>query len=227
LPHETLAYKLNANLDLMADGAVVSTVEQRVRSLAKYSGRGDQGRRSAGLGKDKGREFVRDQKVIYVYHDKIDMLGDKQGSERETFDAVAQTLGELNQLATFIVNSLNGSLVVITADHGFLYQESPLEDADKSTLGDKPEGTLKAKKRYVLGQGIGASSKAWCGNTSGDCGHDAGRWQHGFLGAARCGPLSLCRWREFCPWQRHAAGNRDSGDHPARKRKRIGQDPCR
>jgi hypothetical protein len=37
--------------------------------------------------------------------------------------------------------------------------------AQQSTLGEKPDGTLKAKKRYLLGQGIGESSKAWCGNT--------------------------------------------------------------
>jgi hypothetical protein len=26
---------------------------------------------------------VRDQQVIYIYHDKIDLLGDKQGSDRK------------------------------------------------------------------------------------------------------------------------------------------------
>lgn len=38
LPHKTLAYKRNSNLELMADGAVVSTVEQRSDQLAKFSG---------------------------------------------------------------------------------------------------------------------------------------------------------------------------------------------
>jgi uncharacterized protein (TIGR02687 family) len=165
LPHETLAYKLNANLELMTDGSLVSTVEQRSDQLGKHHGVAIKADDLLALGKDKGREFVRDRQVIYVYHDKIDLLGDKQGSEQETFDAVAQTLTELNQLASFIVNSLNGSLVLITADHGFLYQDAPLDEADKSTLGDKPDGTLKAKKRYLLGQGIGTSGKAWCGNT--------------------------------------------------------------
>lgn len=188
LPHQSLAYKLNSNLDLMADDAVVSTVEQRGAQLAKYSGIAIKADDLLALGKDKGREFVRDQRVIYVYHDKIDMLGDKQGSERETFDAVAETLTELTQLATFIVNSLNGSLVVITADHGFLYQESPLEEADKSSLGDLPEGVLKAKKRYVLGQGIGKTSKAWCGNTAVTAGTTPGAGSMDFWvprGAAR------------------------------------------
>jgi uncharacterized protein (TIGR02687 family) len=140
------------------------------------------------MGKDKGREFVRDRRVIYVYHDRIDMLGDKQGSEGQTFDAVAQTLAELNQLASFIVNSLNGSLVLITADHGFLYQESALDGADRSTLSDKPAGTLRAKKRYLLGQGIGESSQAWCGNTAVTAGTTAGAGSMDFWvpkGAAR------------------------------------------
>jgi uncharacterized protein (TIGR02687 family) len=174
LPHHTLAYRKNSNLDVMADDAVVSTLEQRSAHLSKYQGVAVKADELLAMGKDKGREFVRDHRVIYVYHDRIDLLGDKQGSEGQTFDAVAQTLTELNQLATFIVNSLNGSLVLITADHGFLYQESVLDEADKSTLGDKPAGTLRAKKRYLLGQGIFDHSKAWCGNTAVTAGTTSG-----------------------------------------------------
>lgn len=33
-------------------------------------------------------------------------------------------------------------------------------------LESEPAGTLRAKKRYLLGQGIGISPKAWCGNTA-------------------------------------------------------------
>ncbi|MEF8707631.1 MAG: BREX-1 system phosphatase PglZ type A [Candidatus Accumulibacter propinquus] len=174
LPHHTLAYRKNSNLDVMADDSVVSTLEQRSAHLGKYQGVAVKADELLSMGKDKGREFVRDHRVIYVYHDRIDLLGDKQGSEGQTFDAVAQTLTELNQLVTFIVNSLNGSLVLITADHGFLYQESVLDEADKSTLGDKPAGTLRAKKRYLLGQGIFDHSKAWCGNTAVTAGTTAG-----------------------------------------------------
>jgi hypothetical protein len=79
---------------------------------------------------------------------------------------VAQAVLELSQLLGFIINSLNGSTVLVTADHGFIYQESPLDESDKSTLEDKPEGTLKAKKRYLLGRNLGATPKAWSGNTA-------------------------------------------------------------
>lgn len=174
LPHKTLSYKRNSNLELMADGAVVSTVEQRSDQLAKFGGVAVKADDLLAMGKEKGREFVRDQRVIYIYHDKIDLLGDKQGSERETFSAVAQTLVELNQISTFVINSLNGSLVLISADHGFLYQDSPLDESDKSPLGEKPEATLRAKKRYLLGDNLGATPKAWLGNTHITAGTEAG-----------------------------------------------------
>ena len=118
------------------------------------------------LGKEKGRELVREQRLIYIYHDRIDSTGDKQVSETKTFEAAAQTVQELAQVLGFVLNSLNGSTVLVTADHGFMYQESALDVADKASLDDKPAGTLTAKKRYLLGRDLGDSGKAWSGNTS-------------------------------------------------------------
>ena len=165
LPHQTLAYKENANLDVLADGHLVATLEQRGDHLKAFGGIAVKAEDLMSLGKDKGRDLVREQRLIYVYHDRIDMTGDKQASETKTFEAAAQTVQELSQLLGFIINSLNGSTVLVTADHGFIYQESPLDESDKSTLEDKPAGTLKAKKRYLLGRNLGATPKAWSGNT--------------------------------------------------------------
>ncbi|CAI09103.1 conserved hypothetical protein [Aromatoleum aromaticum EbN1] len=166
LPHHSLAYKINSNLDVLADGQPVSTLEQRNAHLAKYEGLAIKADELLTLGKDKGRTLVRERRVIYVYHDHIDALGDKQATEGMTFRAVDEAIGQLSQLVSFIINSLNGSTVLVTADHGFIYQEAPLLAADKSALDAQPEGTLKAKKRYLLGRGIGTSPKAWCGNTA-------------------------------------------------------------
>ena len=188
LPHSKLAYKLNGNYDLSADGAVVSTSEQRSTHLEQYGGVAIKADDLMALGKDKGREFVRDKQVVYIYHDLIDLIGDKQASETKTFAAVNDALDELGRLANFIINSLNGSVVLLTADHGFMYQESALDVADKSTLDEKPAGILKAKKRYLIGQGIGVSPKAWCGNTSVTAGTEAGEGSMDFWlpkGAAR------------------------------------------
>ncbi|WP_338415201.1 BREX-1 system phosphatase PglZ type A [uncultured Sphaerotilus sp.] len=165
LPHTTLDYR-GANAEVYADGLPTATLEGRQAVLARYSGLAIKADELLTLGKDKGRERVKEHRVVYVYHDRIDMLGDKQVSEGQTFDAVADTLAELQAIVGFIVNNLNGSTVLITADHGFIYQESALDSADKAALGDKPEGTLKAKKRYLLGRDLPASDKAWCGNTA-------------------------------------------------------------
>ncbi|PHV04096.1 BREX-1 system phosphatase PglZ type A [Janthinobacterium sp. BJB412] len=166
LPHKTLAYKENANLDVLADGHVVATLEQRSEHLQRFGGLAVKAEDLMGLGKEKGRELVRDQRLIYIYHDRIDMTGDKQSSETKTFEAVAQTVQELSNVLGFIIHSLNGSIVLVTADHGFMYQEAALDESDKSTLDDKPSGILKAKKRYLIGRDLGATPKAWSGNTA-------------------------------------------------------------
>jgi uncharacterized protein (TIGR02687 family) len=166
LPHQTLAYKESANLDVLADGHSVATLEQRNEHLKNFGGIAVKAEDLLALGKDKGRELVRDQRLIYIYHDRIDMTGDKQASETKTFEAAAQTVQELSSVLGFIIHTLNGSTVLVTADHGFIYQESALAEPDKSTLDDKPAGTLKAKKRYLIGRDLGATSKAWSGNTA-------------------------------------------------------------
>lgn len=166
LPHKALAYKESANLDVLADGHAVATLEQRSEHLQRFGGLAIKAEDLMGLGKEKGRELVRDQRLIYVYHDRIDMTGDKQSSETKTFEAAAQTVQELSNVLGFIIHSLNGSAVLVTADHGFMYQESALDESDKSTLDDKPAGTLKAKKRYLIGRDLGTTPKAWSGNTA-------------------------------------------------------------
>ena len=166
LPHQTLDYKESANLDVLADGHSVATLEQRNEHLQRFGGMAVRAEDLMALGKNEGRELVRDQRLVYVYHDRIDMTGDKQASETKTFEAAAQTVQELSSVLGFIINSLNGSTVLVTADHGFIYQESALDASDKSTLDDKPAGTLKAKKRYLIGRSLGATPKAWSGNTA-------------------------------------------------------------
>jgi uncharacterized protein (TIGR02687 family) len=164
LPHETLSYKPDGSV--LVDGLPTSTLEARSAVLDRHAGMAVKADDLLALGKEKGRELVKAHQVVYVYHDRIDLLGDKQASEGQTFDAVADTLTELQAVVSHIINNLNGSMVLLTADHGFIYQESALDGADKAALGEKPDGTVKAKKRYLIGRDLPANSKAWQGNTS-------------------------------------------------------------
>ena len=166
LPHKTLAYKVGNAVEVQVDGQTVATLDQRNDHLKSFGGLAIKAEDLMSLGKDKGRELVRDHRLIYVYHDRIDMIGDKQASETKTFEAADQTVQELSSVLGFIINGLNGSTVLLTADHGFMYQESALDVADKSALDEKPSGTLIAKKRYLIGTDLGETTKAWSGNTA-------------------------------------------------------------
>ena len=166
LPHKALAYKVGNSVEVQVDGRTVATLDQRNEQLSAFGGMAIRADELMALGKDKGRELVKNHRLIYIYHDRIDMIGDKQASESKTFEAADQTIQELSSLLGFIVNTLNGSNVLLTADHGFMYQETALDAADKSTLDEKPTGTLIAKKRYLIGNALGTTSKAWAGNTA-------------------------------------------------------------
>lgn len=165
LPHETLDYKtVNPNADtLYADENSTAGLDKRRAVLNLHKGTAVKFEEFINLGKDGGREFVRDFQIIYVYHNVIDAKGDSQSTEGETFMAARQTISELRSAVSYIFNSLNGSQIFITADHGFLFQENAPEMLDKSSLEVKSGTVLKRKKRYVINPQILSQKNAWHG----------------------------------------------------------------
>ena len=145
LPHQRLGFKSNG--EVLVDSKPVATLEQRSTVLAAVQGTALKAEELQAMNRNDGREAVKPWRVVYLYHDQIDTTGDTASSESNTFSASRKAIQELEALTNHIINSLNGSLVLITADHGFLYQEKPLESADRSGLESKPAGTIKAKKR--------------------------------------------------------------------------------
>ena len=117
------------------------------------------------MSRDAGREFVRDAMVVYIYHNTVDATGDNAATETKTFAAVRQAITEIDELVSHIINNLNGSQVLVTADHGFLFQESSPEQTQRSGLDEKPDGTVLAKKRYLLGHRLPDHESVWHGST--------------------------------------------------------------
>jgi uncharacterized protein (TIGR02687 family) len=175
LPHETIDYKItNPDADkLYTDASSSAGMPNRNAVMNKFNGLATTFDEFIKLGKDAGREFVRDYQIIYIYHDLIDSTGDTASSESETFSAVRQTITELRNAVNYIFNSLNGSQIFITADHGFLFQENAPETVDRSSLDVRSDEVLKRKKRYVINPQIAAQENAWHGkikNTAGIAG---------------------------------------------------------
>ena len=181
LPHKQLAYRNNAALDVTVDGLPCATLEQRSAVLAGHGGVAISRDELMQKGKLGGREFVKPYQLVYIYHDHIDAIGDKRGTEGKTFEATEQAIRELQEVVSFIMNNLNGSTIFVTADHGFMYQESALEDADRSVVEEGMPGVIKPKKRYILGRGMWPMSGAWAGNTSITAGTDPGEGSVDFL----------------------------------------------
>ena len=118
-----------------------------------------------------GREFVKQYDLIYIYHNRIDKIGDDKTSEEKVFEAVEQELEFLMDVIKKIAN-MNGNNMFITADHGFLYQNKELEESDFS-IGEVKGDIWKESRRYVIGKNLkgDASTKHFTAeqlNLSGD-----------------------------------------------------------
>lgn len=108
-----------------------------------------------GMGRDESRALIRDNEVVYVYHNLIDKTGDTRDTEERVFGAAEETLEELLRLVKKLTNA-NASNLLITADHGFIYQNQPLAESD--FLSAEPQGhqVLYTDRRFVLGKGLRA-----------------------------------------------------------------------
>ena len=109
----------------------------------------------------ESRELIKAHDVVYIYHNRIDHAGDKMQSEGEAFEAAEKTFDDLMKLIKKLANA-NVNNLLITADHGFIYQNKPLDDSDflaKDVSGE----VLYNDRRFILGKGLkcGQSLKAF------------------------------------------------------------------
>jgi uncharacterized protein (TIGR02687 family) len=148
LPGKTL--ELIPGVDnVLRDGLNTQGVEARAQVLNKNSGVEATVLSASDLlamTSEKGREAIKPYRLIYIYHDVIDGIGDKPAVERLGLVACDIAIQELLRLVKRLCNSLNATHVLITADHGFLYQRAEI---DKLKLS-KADDFLESGRRMVL-----------------------------------------------------------------------------
>ncbi|MFC5559069.1 BREX-1 system phosphatase PglZ type A [Ureibacillus thermophilus] len=148
LPHKTI--DINESGQVLVNGQVSSGLEHRKSilegvtedSIAIYY------QDILNMNKAGRRETFKGKKLIYIYHDTIDAVGDKATTEIYTFDAAEKAVNQLYDLVKIIRDDLSGTNIYITADHGFLYQREPLQESDK--IIKEPMEMIEAKSRYIL-----------------------------------------------------------------------------
>jgi uncharacterized protein (TIGR02687 family) len=99
--------------------------------------------------RDDGRELVKNSTVIYIYHDEIDKMGEK--NEIKTFDAVQSAFETLTKIIKQISN-FNGSKIFITSDHGFLYTNQATRESELCKVEVK--NPVKQNKRFIIGRDL-------------------------------------------------------------------------
>lgn len=173
LPHKTLEYREGVSDDVFVDGLSSKGTASRNKILSSYDGIAVTAEEMKRWSRDEGREALKDQQLVYVYHNVVDARGDSASTESETFQAVEHAIEELTELTRKILMHFNTSTVLVTADHGFLFQQSKLDSSDKTSLAEKPTNYLKSKKRYVVGFDLPDPKDALDGSTKNTAGTDS------------------------------------------------------
>lgn len=159
LPNKSLVIADNDTGTVLVDGQSSQGTVNRTKILeSALDGRGKAVRAEdfMQLNREDSRELLKGNDVLYIYHNRIDHTGDKMHSEGQAFEAAEQTLGDLIRLIKKLT-AANANNLLITADHGFIYQNRELDESD--FLGDAVAGDdiRYRDRRFVLGKGLSAS----------------------------------------------------------------------
>ena len=144
LPHHSL--ELNGT-DMMVDGSVLTTTEQRTAHLCKYREGAICIRYEDVMNGDSQamRELFK-RPLVYIFHDTIDDAGHSQ-SPFDVINACRKAIEQLAVLVKRLHATWNVTNVLLTADHGFLYNDMKFEDKDKHSI---IESAIEKKTRYYL-----------------------------------------------------------------------------
>jgi len=160
LPNKTLAIADNETGTVLVDGQSSQGTANRIKILGQAISQRATACKADELMAMKGddcRALVRDHDVIYIYHNRIDATGDKRESEERVFEAVEETLQELIRLIKKLTGA-NASNLLVTSDHGFIYQNRTIDESDFSGVDAEGDKILFRDRRFVLGKGLAEAS---------------------------------------------------------------------
>lgn len=153
----------NQDLSLSGDSAVSSFGEptQGTANRQKVLGKGRAGDQAKAMKAedfmnikaDEGKALFRDHDILYLYHNRIDIVGDKLATEDRVTEAAENAIEDLTKLVRKLTTA-NFSNILITADHGFLYQHRPLDETDFSVADPTGSEILFKNRRFVIGRGL-------------------------------------------------------------------------
>ena len=144
LPHHSLEL---VGTDMAVDGMVLTTTDQRTSHLNKYRDESICIRFEDVMNGDLAsmRELFK-RPLVYIFHDTIDEASHSQ-NPFNVIGACRTAIDQLSVLIKRLHSTWNVTNVVLTADHGFLYNDMRFEDKDKHSITDS---YIEKKTRYYI-----------------------------------------------------------------------------
>lgn len=150
LPHKSLSLQDDGAV-VYADGKPTNGLPNRSSILETVDGQAIQAEAVLKKSGEELREFVASKKILYIYHNYVDATGDDAKTESRVLRDGDHALKQLDQLVKKLVNA-NFNNLLVTADHGFLYQDSDLQPwafvSDTPKAASMPYST---GRRHLLG----------------------------------------------------------------------------
>ena len=155
------SFLLKENSTVFVDGLSSAGLENRAKILASALAELNPDLKSSvfaasqveDMQTDKIRDLVRDNNVLFIYHNLID---DDEGKNTPT--VCKNTVERLTALVKKLTSG-NAYNIIITADHGFLYQHGQLDTNEYASTG-YPEASSVTydDRRFLIGYGISEDS---------------------------------------------------------------------
>ena len=150
LPHNSIDYRDDGAV-LLDDQSIVS-YDSREKHLNEYrSGKVYSGKDFLDPSLSQQiRAEVKGVEVIYIYHDRIDAVGDNVPTEMDVFNAAEKCFDDIEKIFQKLQN-MSIYNVFITSDHGFLYRREDMRQMDKTP--NKFAEAILSKRRFFLAHG--------------------------------------------------------------------------
>ena len=148
LPNRQLSYEKQQD-EVFADGLSTKGTESRKKVLNNWVPKSLAIAAKDFLEITTPKTYFKDYDLIYIYSNKIDFKGDKRETEGEVFQATEEEFDHIIKIVEHIRNG-NGSNILITSDHGYLYQNEDLDETeftDFKVMGD----IITDTRRFIIG----------------------------------------------------------------------------
>lgn len=150
LPHKKI--EINDKSEVIVDDISSSGTENRQKILSNYCAEAVaiQYNQIKDMNRAEYKEIFDGKKLIYIYHNAIDAIGDKATTERDVFVAVEKTFEDLNNLIKNLINNVSATNIYVTSDHGFIYRRSSLQEYNKISKADVK--AIDEGRRFILSE---------------------------------------------------------------------------